>query len=51
MIERQAGEWLAERGFGKAPVVVDISEEPPQVTFSEALRVWIDQLRLNCARQ
>jgi hypothetical protein len=40
----QAAEWLAERGFGKAPVVGDISEEPPQVTFSEALQIWIDQL-------
>jgi hypothetical protein len=40
----QAGEWLAERGFGKAPIVVDLPVEPPQMTFSEALRVWVDQL-------
>jgi Family of unknown function (DUF5681) len=37
----QAGEWLAERGFGKAPIVVDVPEDDePQVDFNDALTTW-----------
>jgi hypothetical protein len=39
----QAAEWLAERGFGKAPLVVDVPEEP-EVSFSDTFGLWADLL-------
>lgn len=41
----QAGEWLAERGFGKAPIVVGIPEDDePHVDFNDALTTWARSL-------
>jgi len=40
-----AAEWLAERGFGKAPIVLDVPEDKePQVDFSESVRTWAESL-------
>jgi hypothetical protein len=41
----QAAEWLAERGFGKPPLVVDADlPEEPQVDFYDALGAWARSL-------
>jgi hypothetical protein len=41
----QAAEWLAERGWGKAPIVVDVPEDDePQVNFYDALTTWAESL-------
>ena len=41
----QAAEWLAERGFGKAPIVADVPEDDePQVDFNDALTIWARSL-------
>jgi hypothetical protein len=40
-----AAQWLSERGWGRAPlVVVDTPEDLPQMEFREALRAWVGQL-------
>ena len=40
-----AAEWLAERGFGKAPIVADADlPEEPQVNFNDALGAWARSL-------
>ena len=38
-----AAEWLAERGWGKAPVVGDVPEEP-QVDLYDSLSTWAQSL-------
>src|SRR6202011_4050619 len=41
----QAAEWLAERGWGKSPVVADADlPEEPQVNFYDALGAWARSL-------
>jgi len=41
----QAAEWLAERGFGKAPLVVDVPEDDEsQVDFNDSLTTWARSL-------
>ena len=35
-----AAEWLAERGWGNAPVVGDVPEEEPQANFYDSLGAW-----------
>jgi len=39
----QAADWLAERGWGKAPVVVDVPEEPQAGTSDDPL-TWVERL-------
>jgi len=40
-----AAQWLAERAFGKAPIVVDVPEDDePQVDFNDALTAWARSL-------
>jgi hypothetical protein len=41
----QAAQWLAEQGWGKAPLVADADlPEEPKVDFDEAFRAWAQSL-------